>query len=259
MNADDRYTAAGDRACYFFHFGLIVTGVGERDHLPKLFRSLMTSGVCTFQVIGRIGQRGPITSSKRKLELVGSGKTIPDKDATEIGLSARRYLSGEPCRLVVLIDDLEHDRRGIAQQVFNRYRLAMDTMLPLAQRQRAAVHFLVNMLEAYYFADAAAINAVLELQPPLEDYAGDVETITHPKGELKRRYPGFDEVRHGGEILGCLDVERVLARPDTCSWLRTLFAWCVKALERSPVYEAVSVSGKYRLQDGMMSTVTQGQ
>jgi hypothetical protein len=27
-------------ACYFFRFGLIVTGEGEREHLPKLFRSL---------------------------------------------------------------------------------------------------------------------------------------------------------------------------------------------------------------------------
>jgi hypothetical protein len=33
----------------------------------------------------------------------------------------------------------------------------------------------------------------------------------------------------------------------------------VKALEKSLVYETVSVSGKYRLQDGKMSTVTQEQ
>lgn len=259
MNASRNPTVPDDSACYYLHFGLIVTGVGEREHLPKLFHSLMATGVCTFEVIGRTGQRSPITSVKQKLKLVGSGKTIPDKDATEIGLLARRYLNAGPCHLVLLIDDLEHDRRASAQEVFNRYRLALDTMLPIAQRHRAAIHFLVNMLEAYYFADATAINAVLRPLPPLEDYTGDVETIIHPKNDLKRRFPGFDEVQHGGAILDHLDVERALSRPDTCAWLRTLFAWCVKALERSPVYEAVSVSGKYRLHDGIMSTVTQGQ
>jgi hypothetical protein len=177
----------------------------------------------------------------------------------EIGLPARRHLGVSPCHHVILVDDLEHDRRAIAQQVFDRYRLALDTILTSAQQPRAAVHFLVNMLEAYYFADAAAINAVLELQPPLEDYAGDVETITHPKNDLKWRFPGFDEVRHGGAILDHLDVEHVLSRPDMCAWLRTLFAWCVGALERAPVNETVSVSEKYRLRDGIVSAVTVGQ
>jgi len=45
MNAGSNSAAPEDSACYFFHFGLIVTGVGERDHLPKLFRSLMATGV----------------------------------------------------------------------------------------------------------------------------------------------------------------------------------------------------------------------
>lgn len=247
--------SVGDHTCYFLHFGLIVTGVGERDHLPKLFNSLMATGICSFQVIGRTGQRSPLTSSKRKLELVGSGKIIPDKDAMEIGLPARRYLGASPCHHVVLIDDLEHDRRASAEEIFNRYRLALNTILTVAQRPRAAVHFLVNMLEAYYFADAAAVNQVLELHPPLEDYPDDVETIRNPKSELKQLYAGFDEVRHGGTILDHLDVAHVLSRPDMCAWLRTLFAWCVKVLERVPVYETISMSGKYRLEDGVKTYV----
>ena len=259
MNLADSPVSADDSPCYFFHFGLIVTGDSERDHLPKLFRSLMATQICTFQVIGYTGQRSPITSAKKKLNMVGSGKSIPDKDANEIGLPARRYLNANSCHLVVLIDDLEHDRRPLAQQVFDRYRLTLDTMLTHSQRSRAAVHFLVNMLEAYYFADAAAVNAVLTLYPPLEDCVDDVETIRHPKEELKRRYPGFDEIRDGGKILEHLDVEHVLSRPETCAWLRTLFKWCVQALERSPSYGPVSVSEKYRLRDGALSTVTQTQ
>lgn len=253
------HSSTEERSCYFFHFGLIVTGKGEREHLPKLFRSLMATDICTFEVIRFIGQRGPITSAKRKLKMVRDGKTIPDKDATEIGFPARSYLKAGQCHLVVLVDDLEHDRRAQAQQVFDRYRLALDTIITDDQKRRAAVHFLVNMLEAYYFADARAVNIVLDLNPPLEDYDGDVETITHPKAQLKRRYPGFREVDDGGEILDRIDIEHVLSRPDTCAWLRTLFAWCVKVLERSPSYESLSLSDKYRLGDGILCKITQTQ
>ena len=191
MNSVGGHRSAGDSPCYYFHFGLIVTGKSERDHLPKLFDSLMATRICTFQVIGRTEQRSPITSDKKKLKMVGSGKIIPDKDATEIGLPAWLYLDADSCHLVVLVDDLEHDRCPQVQQVFDRYRQALDTMLAPSQRARAAVHFLVNMLEAYYFADAAAVNAVLALHPPLEDYADDVENIRHPKDELKKIVSGL--------------------------------------------------------------------
>lgn len=48
----------------FLHFGLIVTGETEWEHLPKLFKSLMATGTCTFEVIRKIGQRNPITSRR---------------------------------------------------------------------------------------------------------------------------------------------------------------------------------------------------
>ena len=76
----------------------------------------------------------------------------------EIGLSARRYLA-DGFAYVILVDDLAHDHRDHATDVFQRYRLALDTILnPVGWKTRASVHFLVNMLEAYYFAHAAAIN-----------------------------------------------------------------------------------------------------
>lgn len=56
--------------CYYFHFGLIVTGKGEREHLPKLFKSLMSSNICTFSVIEFIGQRTPISSEKKILKML---------------------------------------------------------------------------------------------------------------------------------------------------------------------------------------------
>ena len=155
----------GDR-WRFFKFGLIVTGKGEEAFLPKLFRSLEATGRCSFRVIRRIGQRSEITSKRRKIRMVGTGQLIPDKDASEIGFPARRHLTAE-ATFVILVDDLEADRKSHAQAIFQRYRDALNQILG-EQRRRASVHFLVNMLEAYYFADANAINAVLGTN--LEDY-----------------------------------------------------------------------------------------
>ena len=178
----------------FFRFYLLVTGKGEEVFSPKLFRSLAENGHCCFTVIGRIGQRSPITSERRLLKMIGEGKTIPDKDAKEIGLPVRRYLTDNDT-LVVLLDDLEANRASQAEAIYQRYRDALDTMLPEPQQHRASVHFFVNMIEAYYFADAAAINCVLGTD--LADHEGDVESIRHPKGDLKELYAGFDEIEHG--------------------------------------------------------------
>ena len=158
-------------------------------------------------------QLRPMTSAKKKEKMVGTGKLIPDKDE-EIALAARRYLSGG-FAYVILVDDLEHDYRDRAADVFQRYRLALDSILdPVGWKNRAAVHFLVNMLEAYYFAHAVAINGVLGTE--LVDYEGDVEAIRHPKNDLKSLSPGFDEIEHGRLILERLDLIHVLSNPSTC-------------------------------------------
>jgi len=244
MNSHD---IMNNQPCYFFKFGLLVTGKTEEGHLPKLFKSLAELGICSFKVIGKIEQLGAITS-KKKIEVVGTKKAIPNKDAERIGFPARDYLQNS-CTYVVLLDDLEYNRTDQAQQIFDRYRNVLDTIL-LDQKHRASVHFLVNMLEAYYFADAATVNAVLETQ--LTDYEGDVETIRHPKGELKQIYSGFNEKEHGGRILDRLNVEKVLSDPNTCASLRTLFAWCLKALRETP-------TDKYQLLSGKLSEITKAQ
>jgi len=251
---------SNSKECYFLRFGLIVTGEAEETHLQRLFRSLESSGVCIFRVIRRIGQRAPITSSAKQVRMVGLGQQIPSKDEEEIGLPARRHLQSDDCNFVLLIDDLENERREQAQQVVDRYRLALDTILNKEQlKKRASVHFLVNMLEAYYFGDANAINQALGLEPPINDHSGNVEDIRNPKGQLKTLFQGFNEIEHGGMILERLNVERVLSNPETCAWLRTLFAWCVKALERYPDFEALSLQDKFCLSTGLMSDITKGQ
>lgn len=240
----------GDRAApgWRFHkFGLLVTGEGEAEFLPSFFRSLMESGTCSFEVIRRIGQRSPLSSPRRELKMLGTGKIIPDKDQEEIGLPARHYIkkNGEHA-LVLLVDDLEHERRDVAREVFQRYREALDKLL-LADRRRASVHFLVNMIEAYYFADAAAVNA--ELGTVLPDHASDVEDIRNPKGELKKLVPGFDERSDGARIAARLDLRHVLSNPQSCASLRTLMAWCASAI-------GASLDDEYRLETGIYSVIT---
>ncbi len=212
--------------CTFYKIGLLVTGKGEEKFLPKLLRSLAQSGRCHFKVIRRIPQLSPITSPKRVLKMVGTGKTITNKDQ-EIGLAARVWLNGDE-KLLLLVDDLEYDRRPIQQAIFDRYRGALDTMLDEHQSARASVHFLVNMLEAYYFADTEAVNSVLGTE--IADHDGDVEEIRHPKNVLKNLHSRFREIEHGEAIVGQLDVVHVLDNPQTCSSLRGLFAWCIRSI-----------------------------
>ena len=229
----------------FTRVGLIVTGETEEKCLADLFRVLTAEGICNFRVIRRVGQRSPITSETRKLNMVGGGKKIPNRDAEQIGLTARRFMT-DGGEYVMLVDDLEFERSTQMSAVFDRYRRALDEMLPVNLRSKAAVHFLVNMLEAYYFDDAKALNRVLGTD--CLDFDGDVETIRHPKKNLKALHPEFDEKQHGPLIVGALDVMHVLARADACSSLRTMFAWAVEAIGSS-----VSVP------DGSLCDVTQGQ
>ena len=234
----------------FVRFGLIVTGKGEEIFLPEFFRSVSETGRCSFKVIRRIDQRTPRTSPKRKLPpMVGTSKAIPDKDAEHIGFPARRFLSSET-RFVILIDDLEAKRAGEIREVFGRYRTAMDTILSPENRRRASVHFFVNMLEAYYFADGQAVNRVLGTE--IVDHPGDVEAIRNPKSELKKLYPGFHEIEHGRRIVGALRMRHVLSRSDTCASLRTMFGWICKAVGEP-------VTDTYRLRDGRHSEITGGQ
>ena len=242
-------TPDSGRAWRFFEFGLIVTGEGEEEFLPKLFRSLEATGRCSFRVIRRIGQLSPILSPRRQLRMIGSGKLIPDRDAEKIGLPSRKFLSSDG-RFVLLIDDLEPKRSKDIQRVFDRYRRALDSVLDENQARRASVHFLVNMLEAYYFADAQAVNAVLGTD--LDDFEGDVETIRNPKSELKGLCPGFNEREHGRLIVERLNVLHVLSPADACCSLRTIFAWSYTAIEE-PDCEIRP------LLDGCHNEITKGQ
>lgn len=76
----------------FFRFGLIVTGEGEAEFLPKLFRMIMAAANCSFVVIRKSEQLSPITSEKRKIRMVGRGDVIPSIDEDPYGKPARLFL-----------------------------------------------------------------------------------------------------------------------------------------------------------------------
>lgn len=233
----------------FIRFGLVVTGHTEEQVLPRMFKSLCESGHGNFKVLRRVGQRNPITSKKRAMRMVGSGKMLPDRDTEEIGLPARTFLRESDTHFLMLVDDLERDRTKSRSDVFDRYRRCLDTLLGDLS-WRAGVFFLVNMLEAYYFADTAAIVAAIG-QPgkSLTDRAGDVELIPHPKNELRVLFPSFNEIRDGKQIIARLDMAKVLSRPDTCASIRTLFAWCALAMQEES-------EQKFSLDNGIYCIIT---
>jgi len=259
MNGTGAQAPEARGRCDFCTFGLVVTGEGEEEFLPAFFRSLSARAGCSFRVLRRIGQRKPITSEARKIRMVGSGQVIPTEDEREIGLPARRFLRGQPCHFLILIDDVEDERRPFLAQVFARYRKALDTLLRSDEQRRAAVHFFANMLEAYYYAHSAAVNEALGRVLLDADHAGDVETIRHPKNDLKGRFPGFDERTHGALIVPRLDLDHVLCNPQTCAFLRSMFGWCVRQLiEHCPVHDP-DLSNRYQLQSGVHESLTARQ
>lgn len=240
-------TPGGWRHC---QFGLIVTGHGEADFLPDLLGPIGSTGRASFKVIYRAEQR-EARQQKHLLRMVGEGKLIPDRDQ-RVGLKARWFIGGAGdgnTRYVLWVDDLEHERCANAEAVFRRYRDVLDHMLG-ANRDHAAVHFLVMMLEAYYFADPSAVNDVLGTD--LDEPSADVEGIRNPKGELKGLYSGFDEVEHGREIVKRLNLEHVLSNPDWCASLRTLVKWCVTAI-------GDPIDDRFQLANGRTFDVTAGQ
>ena len=243
-----------------FEIGLVVTGKGEESFLPSLFRPLMARAHCVFRVLRRIGQRDPVTGKKRLIRMVGSGQRIPSKDEEEIGVPILVYLRRNPNCCAMVVDDLEGSRRGVADAVFARYRAALDEVLgPSGLGGRAAVHFLVNMLEAYYFADSNAVNAVASAPVIAADHPTDVEAIGHAKGDLKALWPAFDEVDHGGLICRRIDLDHVLSRPAECCWLRAMIAWCVGRLSAAGVVHAPALSAAFCLTGGCQSPTTSGQ
>lgn len=241
--------------------GLIVTGKLETLHLQTCFqRNLCQAGArCSFRLIRRGPQLAAPTSEKKRLRIKknapgdGVSSQLADIDE-EIALQARRDLHSDPNLSILWVDDIEHDRRHNAVAQYDRLRNAVDEILPESMRPRAGIHFFVNMLEAYYFADARIINAMFGTS--VANCTGDCEDIRHPKGELdaiqRAAQIRVKELDRGRELLRKVDFASVLGDPNKCRALRTLVAWCWERAG-NPRDEA------FCLVNGVYWTVTAGQ
>lgn len=240
--------------------GLIVTGTGEARFLPRFFRSIMQGADCIVEVVRKSEQIRPRTSAKppRRLQVTGTTRPIPPKDIEQYGLPAANYIRRFPIAYVVVIDDLEgyHDPPA----AFARYRAALDAVLgTCGLSARAAVHFFVPMLEAYYFSHSHAVNESAG-RPVLEgDHPDDVESLPHPKNRLKALWFGFDEIEHGKKIVDRLDLHHVLSNPQHCCWLRALWGWCVEHLQESNAIHDPTLLTSFGLAAGQRSETTMGQ
>ena len=236
----------------FVRIHLFVTGKGEREFTRDLLGPVvheLSANVAATEFIGQFSPRQvPVRAA---LKVAGTQREVPSKLEEKLSLPAAARLRADPRCLVLVIDDLEADRAAIAKDVFDNYRAALDKCVrDESMRRRAAVHFFVNMVEAYYFAHPEAVNHVLGTT--LGAHEGDVESIRHPKNDLKRLSRGFDERAHGARIAKVLDLDVVLANPATCCSLRTLVGWIVHRL-------GGSFGDRWRLADGAYSDVTRAQ
>jgi hypothetical protein len=217
--------------------GLIVTGKGEEDSLHEVFNhALMPHANCLFSIIGRVPQLPPATASKAQIKITGTSRQAESWDE-RIGLWALGFLRQYPGSLVVVLDDIEHDRRPVIDRVFGRYRDALDSVLAKPGLSgRTSVHFLANMKEAYYFAHSSAVNGVAGAAVLAADHPTDVEQIRDPKNSLAAVWPGkFRERRDGNEIIRALDLAHILARPQECCWLRAMVAWCLDRFNQQDI------------------------
>ncbi len=236
----------------FYRFGLLVTGKGEREGLPGLLRQINDDGHSTFKVIAKIEQLSPRDSEKDviPLKIVGTQKKLPTRDQ-DIALRVRSALQEQvQVDFIILVDDLEKDRREQVDAVVDRYSTAGKLLLG-EERYRFSVHLLVNMMEAYFFADTDAIKEVLGCDVVSPER--DVEDIGHPKSVLKNFSNGiYDEREHAPKLLGRLDLEKVLEDSQTCRSLRTLVSWCVRAKRQRP-------SERFHVSDGDLYPPTMKQ
>ena len=230
-----------------------VTGHAEVECVPAIIRKCMrlSSAVVKIGTVSRVRQR-----PRLRIRAKGSQKcqVLPEHEklAREIPKLVRDERS-----YFLWIDDLENEEdRKQPQPHFDYYARLLDDAVHAPMRERCSIHFLVNMLEAYFLADTSAVNTVLQpfLERPdtsLKRHQGDCENIKNPKGTLvshvKHCNPTkrYIETTHGPGIARQLDIEQILSNPNHCRALRTLVAWCWEAIGEARTDQFQLLAGVY--------------
>lgn len=213
---------------------LVVTGRGEAKCAANLVGKVIhAAGRAIHPLEAVAADQRPRKQIRNisKLLPAQAGRQVPTKRHLEVIRELGKRLA-DPAVICILIDDLEKGERQAAAAHFEYYRRMLDDIPAKNAAARSSVHFLVNMLEAYFFHDVEATNQVIE-GLELGRHDGDVEDISHPKNalenEIKQRIGrdrGYRETDDAVKIVRHLNLETVLADPDQCRSLRTLVAWC---------------------------------
>ncbi len=170
----------------FFRFALIVTGKGERAGIDRFLRAIHADGQSTCTVTDRVPQLIPVGEKKRaarELKMVGKGGRLEGRDE-QIGLIVRS-LCFRGFDYVILIDDLEKSGRNDVEKRVERYVTAGRGLIADDRPWRFSVHFLVNMMESYFFADTNPASEVLGAPVSAPAEFPDVEDIPHAKSLLR--------------------------------------------------------------------------
>lgn len=232
-------------------FILAVTGHTEvkcaarivRKSLPNLPRRVEVD------VVRRVPQRPRI---RLRNKTPTRSQIIPDHQ--KLALDLPKLLAQNPDRYFLWLDDLEkgEDRQNPTSH-YRYYRDLIEGAVTGDFRRRCSVHFLVNMLENYFFGHTSVVNEVLKTS--LTDHDGDCENIRSAAGKLNEfaksvsQSSQYHKTTHGTEIARKLDIERILGNPQTCRALRTLVAWCWNTVGEQP-------TGRFQLAEGSFWSIT---
>lgn len=227
-------------------FVVAVTGHAEEACVPTIVRKA-TESLSSFVLVRQV--RRVHQRPRSRIVRRGSTKAQVLPDHVTLAREVPKLVHDNNV-FFLWIDDLEGGTdRPAARQHFDYYAQLLDKACHTPLRAKCSIHFLVNMLEAYFLADTSSANIVLGTN--LTNHAGDCEDIKNPKGVLesavKKLDPSakYDVKEDGGSIAKQLNLETILSSPDRCRALRTLVAWCWEAIGEPRDERFQLASGQY--------------
>jgi hypothetical protein len=226
-------TGESEEACLETFFHALCDHTDEKGDFSKIH----------FKVVERFQQFPAKPSTKTKIKDASREEEL----GIRIRADLRRQQQLKRDAYVIILDDLEWDRREAFAILLERYLKAYE-VLPAQNRWRGSAFYLIMMLEAYFWADLEATSKTLQIE--LTKQAGDPEAIRHPKNDLNaeirshsKNTCSYKEIDDSLAIARAIDLKLILSDKAACCSLRAIVRWCTLAAQR-PLTE------DYQLQEG---------